>query len=89
MVIFIKILFKYQVNRMKIDDFIKSAYVDLKRETAVWHGHITCGEVSISSAEWFSMYALHKMQTRTTYDKHTYYVRCRSLNPDFHFKSAG
>ena len=46
------------------------AYVDLKRATAISHGHVTCGNVSISSAEQFSMYALNKMQTQ-----HTPYVR--------------
>ena len=62
-----EIFFKFLVNQMKIDDFRKLADVDLKRVTALSHGHVTCGNVSISSAERFSMYVPNKMQTRTTY----------------------
>ena len=54
---------------MKIEDFRKLAYFHLKRVTAISHGHVTGGEVSISSAEKFLMDALNKMHT---YDIRTY-----------------
>ena len=75
-------LLKFQVNRMKIKDFRKLAYVDLKRVTAISYGNITCGKVSISSAESFSIYALNKMQIST-------YVPYGSLSPAFRFSGAG
>ena len=49
----VQILFKFQVNRMKIEDFRKLADVDLKRVIIISQGHVTCGKVSISSTERF------------------------------------
>jgi len=73
--------------------FHKFGHVDIwpmltSKVTANSHGHITCGKVSISSAEWFSMYALNKMHTCTTYDIRTYDTRYHSRNPAFRSAST-
>ena len=62
-------------------NFLRWTVFDVRSICALSNGLATCGEVSISSIERFSMFLLNKMQTRT-------FIRDRFLDRAFRFAHA-